>query len=328
MSQNTAETAYSPQDGASDRPASRTLLRAAPLILVVDDDRIMRLTLATMLEDLGYNVIEADHGQSALEVLMQRHEEIDTVLLDREMPVMDGLQLVRRMKETRELRSMPVIMQTGSDRPDQVKQGIDAGVFYYLTKPVNADVLKSVVLAANREAQQKRVLANELYKHRTSFNLIESSAFRLRTLSEAENLSVFLANCFPSAERVISGLAELLVNAVEHGSLGIGYDAKSELIATGTWLAEIERRQRLPEYHNYHVDVFYKRAAEGHYVVIRDQGRGFDWKSYLQIDPARAMDNHGRGIAQANALSFDRLIYNDAGNEVTAFCGLEKPLEW
>ncbi len=308
--------------------APRPLARNAPLILAVDDDRVMRLTLTTMLEDLGYNVIEAENGQAAFDILMQRHHEIDTVLLDREMPVMDGLQLVRRMKETRELRTMPVIMQTGSDRPDQVKQGIDAGVFYYLTKPVNLDVLKSVVLAAIREAQTKRVLATELHKHRTSFNLIESSAFRLQTIAEAENLSVFLANCFPSAERVVGGLAELLVNAVEHGNLEIGYVTKSQLIASGTWMQEIESRQREPQFSQRHVDVFYKRAAEGHYVVIRDQGRGFDWKNYLFIDPARAMDNHGRGIAQANALSFDRLLFNEAGNEVTAFCSQEKSLDW
>ncbi|MFT4076673.1 MAG: response regulator [Asticcacaulis sp.] len=326
MPQNLANAAY---DTVETRMQSiSNAFKAAPLILAVDDDRVTRMTLTAMLEELGYQVIEAENGQQALDILMQRHFEIDTILLDREMPVMDGLQLVSRMKETRELKSMPVIMQTGSDRPDQVKQGIDAGVFYYLTKPVNADVLKSVLLAAIRDSQQKRLLASELNKHRTSFNLIESSAFRLKTIAEAENLSVFLANCFPAPERAIAGLAELLVNAVEHGNLEIGYATKSQLIAQGTWAAEIESRLAMPQFSQRHVDVFYKRAPEGFYVVIRDQGRGFDWKNYLFIDPARAMDNHGRGIAQANALSFDRLGYNEAGNEVTAFCSQEKSLDW
>ncbi len=324
MSQNLAYAAPQPAAQTGPRAASRT----APLILVVDDDRIMRLSLVAMLEDLGYATAEAGDGRQALDVLTQRAGEIDSVLLDREMPVMDGLEVVRHMKESRDLRAMPVIMQTGSDRPDQIKQGIDAGVFYYLTKPVNPDILKSVVLAAMREAQTKRVLATELHKHKTSFNLIESSAFRLKTIAEAENLSVFLANCFPSAERVVGGLAELLVNAVEHGNLEIGYALKSQLIGQGTWSAEIERRSFLAQYNQRHVDVFYKKAAEGHYVVIRDMGAGFEWKNFLQVDPARAMDNHGRGIAQANALSFDRLVYNEAGNEVTAFCSEEAPLDW
>ena len=324
MSQNLAPNLAYPEPQPPLRPVSRN----APLILVVDDDRITRLSLTAMLEDLGYAVVEAVDGRQALDILTQRHREIDTVLLDREMPQMDGLEVVRRMKDSRELRSMPVIMQTGSDRPDQVKQGIDAGVFYYLTKPVNPDVLKSVVLAAIREAQTKRVLATELHKHKTSFNLIESSAFRLKSIAEAENLSVFLANCFPLAERVVGGLAELLINAVEHGNLEIGYALKTQLIASGTWQAEMERRSFLAQYNQRHVDVFYKKAPEGHYVVIRDMGAGFEWKNFLQVDPARAMDNHGRGIAQANALSFDRLVYNEAGNEVTAFCSEETPLDW
>ena len=64
------------------------------------------------------------------------------------------------------------------------------------------------------------------------------------------------------------------------------------------------------------------------YVVITDQGDGFDWKKFMRIDPSRAGDNHGRGIAQANATSFDKLTYNDKGNQVIAFVGLEKQLEW
>lgn len=302
--------------------------RAANRVLVVDDDRIMRMTLVSQLEALGYETLEADNGQTALNILREQGSEIDTILLDREMPVMDGLQVVQRMKEDPRLRSKPIIMQTGSDKPEQVRQGIDAGVFYYLTKPVNPEILRSVLLAALREANQKKTLATELQKHKTSFNLIEEATFTLSTISEAENLSVFLANCFPAPERVVGGLVELLVNAVEHGNLEVGYQLKGQLIATGTWAQEIDRRLKLPEFASRRVHVTYRRATDGHFVVIRDQGRGFDWKSFLQIDPARAMDNHGRGIAQANALSFDKLAYNVAGNEVAAFCGREKVLEW
>ena len=54
----------------------------------------------------------------------------------------------------------------------------------------------------------------------------------------------------------------------------------------------------------------------------------FEWKKYLHIDPARAADNHGRGIAQARAVSFTKLQYNDIGNQATAFVDHQKPLEW
>jgi two-component system, cell cycle response regulator len=302
--------------------------RVKPCVLAVDDDRILRMVLVNMLEELGYEVLEAENGRRALDIIKEQKTKIDAVLLDREMPVMDGMELVMRMKEHPELRQMPIIMQTGSDKPEQIKQGIDAGVFYYLTKPVNQDILKSVLSAAIRETEQQRLLSQELKKHKTSFNLIQTCVFRFNTVAEAEHLAPFLANCFPDAERVVSGLVALLVNAVEHGHLEIHYQEKTALVANGLWRDEVNRRAERPENKLKEVVVTYQRTPEGCQVTIRDQGQGFDWKNYMHIDPARASDNHGRGIAHANAMSFSRLLYNDIGNEVTAYMNSEKALEW
>jgi two-component system cell cycle response regulator len=57
-------------------------------------------------------------------------------------------------------------------------------------------------------------------------------------------------------------------------------------------------------------------------------GPGFDWKKYMVIEPSRAKDNHGRGIAQARAMSFDRLSYNDTGNQVVGFVSKTSQIEW
>lgn len=302
--------------------------RPAPLILAVDDDRTLRMVLISKLEELGYATLEASDGQEALDIIRAHGGEIDAVLLDREMPVMNGMELVKRLKEKPEFRKLPIIMQTGSDKPEQIRQGIDAGVFYYLTKPVDQDILHSVLTAAIRETNKQRLLSHELKKHKTSFSLMEICRFHLRVLEEAEQLATFLANCFPDAERVIGGLAELLINAVEHGNLGITYDEKSTLVKDGTWREEISRRAALPENITKSVLVTYRHKTDGYYVTIADEGRGFEWKNYLQIDPARASDNHGRGIAQANALSFDTIHYNESGNEVTAYISHDQALEW
>ncbi len=299
-----------------------------PLVLAVDDDRTLRMMLCGMLEKLGYAALESTNGKEALAILEERHKEIDAILLDREMPVMDGMQLTQRMKESGKLRKIPIIMQTGADKPEQIKQGIDAGVFYYLTKPVNQDILKSVLLAAVRESEQQRLLSNELQKHKTSFQLIDTCRFQLRTLAEAEHLSSFLANCFPEPDRTVSGIAELLVNAVEHGNLGIDYQEKTRLVEAGNWRIEVERRQALAENRQKRVDIMYRKKPEGYSVTIKDEGKGFEWKNYLQVDPSRASHNHGRGIAQANAISFDKITFNESGNEVTGFVGNDKPLEW
>ena len=297
-------------------------------ILAVEDDPLAMAFLEAQIQDLGHDIVKAENGKESIEVLVKNKGEIDVVLMDRMMPVMDGLTAVRSIKEMADLRDIPIIMVTGADKIEEMQEGLDAGVFYYLTKPVGPEMLRSVLSAAVREAQQNKTLSSELGKHRTSFGLIDTCKFKFKTLEEAESLSAFMANCFPDPVRVLSGLGELLINAVEHGNLGIGYDRKTELVKAGIWRAEIIRLQSLPEHYNKHVIATVAHKDDGIYGVIEDEGRGFEWQKYLHIDPARSGDNHGRGIAQANATSFDRLTYNDAGNKAMFFVSYDKTIEW
>lgn len=297
-------------------------------ILAVEDDRLERLFLQEQIQQLGHIITEAANGQEALDILNKNKDKIDVVLMDRMMPVMDGLTAVHRMKDDPELRKIPVVMVTGAATAQQMQEGIEAGVFYYLAKPVNEGILRSVLSAATREAEQRRTLSDELKRHRTSFNLIDTCKFKFRTLAEAECLAAFMAHCFPDPERVLSGLAELLINAVEHGNLSLGYNQKSELLDHGTWRSEIERRQELDEYRNKTAEATIVRKDGGIYAIITDQGHGFSWRKYMVIDPSRAGDNHGRGIAQANAISFDKLTYNETGNQAIAFVSGNERLEW
>lgn len=297
-------------------------------VLAVEDDMLSMEFLKAQITELGHDMYTATEGQNALAVLESNRGKIDVVLMDREMPIMDGLTAVRRMKDNPATRNIPVIMVTGADSVDEMKEGLDAGVFYYLTKPVEEDMLRSVLSAAVREALQAKTLAEELGKHRTSFDLIDTAKFKFQTLAEAESLAAFIANCFPDPQRVLPGLGELLINAIEHGNLGIGYDEKTQLVEAGTWRAEIERLQTLPQHEKKAATATIAHKENGTYVVIQDEGNGFDWKSFMQIDPARAGDNHGRGIAQANSTSFDKLTYNEKGNQAVAFVGDGKDLEW
>lgn len=301
-------------------------------LLVVDDDRTMVAMLEAKLTREGYQVITAHSGEEALALAQLHAEEIESVVLDRVMPGMDGLAVMAHMKKDEALRVIPVIMITGSDSPEQIREGIDAGVFYYLTKPVQESVLKSVLAAALRDRAQQRKIAQQQLRQHEGFTLIDTARFKCRTLEEAESLAAFLANSFPDPQRSASGLAELLVNAIEHGNLGVGYELKSALIENGSWRNELARRCELPEYQDKFIEVLLQLKADGVYVQITDQGNGFDWKSYLMIDPSRTQDNHGRGIAQARSQSFDKLKYNDKGNQVLVVVhrGEEQPqrLEW
>lgn len=296
--------------------AADPVTEGKPLALLAEDDKALRLLLEHQLISFGYEVVATCDGQEAFTRIQELGTALDVIVLDREMPNMDGIEVVRRLKDLPGLGAIPVIMQTSAGKPSQVQEGIDAGVFYYLVKPIEQTLLGSVLSAAMREARLKRTLSMELLRQRHAFGLLNSCTLQYRTLAEAEDIASFLASCYPDPDRVLGGMIELLVNAVEHGNLGIGYEGKTILLKENRLSQEIARRLELTDFAALQAEVSFKRKADGLYVQITDQGKGFDWRQYLRVNPARASDSHGRGIAQANLLSFDKLVYNAAGNQV------------
>lgn len=311
---------------------SATQDKLAGRILAVDDERSALLMLETLLKDFGCDVATARNGKEALELLKDHHDEIDIVVLDRMMPEMDGIALVEAMKQNPQMKFIPVVMQTGAGKPEEIRQGIDAGVMYYLTKPLDRNLLHSVIGTALNEAAERRMLYAQMHHQHASFVLMDTAKFQIRTLEEAESLACSLSSAFPEPEQIVAGLGHLLINAVEHGNLSIGYEDKARFIAEGRWREEVTRRCELPENRHKTVEVIFKRKQEGIFVQITDTGRGFDWWPYLEIDPARATQRHGRGIALASKLSFDKVIYKEPGNQVIAaiYHNTSKPvhLEW
>jgi anti-sigma regulatory factor (Ser/Thr protein kinase) len=138
-------------------------------------------------------------------------------------------------------------------------------------------------------------------------------------MEDVNALSALIACTCEEPDKIAMGLMELMLNAVEHGNLGIGYENKSALRKQGAWEAEISHRLTLPEYQDKYASVDILNDADGVTFVISDQGSGFDWSNYLEFDADRVMDNHGRGIAMANQLYFSRVEYLDKGNKVKAY---------
>lgn len=144
------------------------------------------------------------------------------------------------------------------------------------------------------------------------------TSFTLQTLEEGRALARQLAQLCPDPETACIGLLELLLNAIEHGNLDITYAHKTQLRSQDAWESEVERRLTLPEYADKRVTLEMWQTEEMLCFLIRDQGKGFDWKPFLTINPQRATHSHGRGIAMACQMSFDVLEYRGNGNEVLA----------
>lgn len=287
-------------------------------LLVVDDNATTLHLLGKILEQEGYETVSAINGVEAMEILQGDTHDFDAIILDRMMPELDGIEVTHKIQADPELKHIPIVMQTAADKPEEISEGIKAGVFYYLTKPVERKTLVSIVASAVKEREQGRVLRKEMQRHRMSFSLIQVLKSSFRSLDEAESLASFLANLFPNPDRALTGTAELLVNAVEHGNLGISYEDKTALMDENAWREEVERRLALEENRDKEVVVIFEKKNDTYYMQVTDQGNGFNWKTFLEFDPSRASHNHGRGVAMANMIAFDRLVYNEKGNQVTA----------
>ncbi len=285
-------------------------------VLLVEDNALERMLLVHDLKSRGYSVSISTDGEDAWSILEENPDSFDVVLLDNVMPRLSGLDLLARMKKDRRFRLLPVIMQTASTTRESMLQGIQAGAYYYLPKPFDPDMVGAVVrTAANDYAGYRRVQEN-LRRGAQSLLMLQEARFILRTIEQARDLGSMLATACPDPERVVVGLTELLLNAIEHGNLGITYEEKTQLDSRAAWQAEVSKRLALPENKLKRVEFLFERLPSEIRFTIRDEGDGFEWRRFLQIDPRRVFDTHGRGIVMARAYSFTSIDYNEAGNEV------------
>jgi adenylate cyclase len=133
-----------------DEPGRR--FKGTGYILVVDDNRMNRLMLARGLEQQGHRVAFAEHGRQALEMLAER--DFDMILLDIEMPEMNGYQVLERLAGDIHWCDLPVIMISAVEEIDSVVRCIEMGAEDYLTKPFNPVLLKARV---NASLEKKRL---------------------------------------------------------------------------------------------------------------------------------------------------------------------------
>jgi DNA-binding response OmpR family regulator len=284
-----------------------------PTLLLVDDDENFLEFISQTLIPEGYDILKANDGIQAQEILKIPNQNIASVILDWNMPRMDGIELLKWIRQQDHLEAVQVIMQTANDNPEYIREGIEAGAFYYLIKPCKREMLLSTIKSAVTDYLHQVQLLKKLHDSENSFRLLEEGIFKFKTISEGEFLATRIANVSSSPEDAMY-VSELFANAVEHGNLGISYDEKTRLIDAGTLQEEVNKRLASPEYIDRYVKVSIKNNFEEIEVFIEDQGMGFNYDKYLNFDDKRIFDNHGRGIAICN--SYLKLQYLEKGNKV------------
>jgi len=119
------------------------MAREKKTILIVEDDAETRLILQQGLRYAGFSTVTADDGEEALEQF--RQVSPDLIILDIEMPRLNGWEVLERLKSGWRSKKVPVMMITGRTSDDEKKKGYDMGVDYYVTKPFNLSRLLPVI---------------------------------------------------------------------------------------------------------------------------------------------------------------------------------------
>jgi len=187
LSEHHATQIAEPAEPAEPASADHWLAKAQ--VLLVDDSRMMRAVLKKALGEIGFqNVVEAVDGADAVAKMLAA--PFDLVLLDMEMPVMTGLEVLAAMNLAPDLKGLPVIVISGADQIDMAVQCIEAGAEDYLTKPPNLTLLRARVSTSLEKKRLRDLERLRLLQLQTEKELVER---------EREKSERLLLNILPSA---------------------------------------------------------------------------------------------------------------------------------
>jgi len=185
-------------------------------ILIVEDEKVLRQSMAELLTEEGYDVLEAGDGKAAYEILLQR--SVDLVITDVRMPEMDGMLLLGHLQKL--APQTPVIITTAYGTIESAVSAMRAGAFDYLLKPVQFD---DVLLKIERALQfseinkTQKVITEQLAEESTFHNLVGNSRCMERLFDVVKKLSTVKSNVLIVGE---SGTGkELFARAIHYNGI-------------------------------------------------------------------------------------------------------------
>ena len=164
-------------------------------ILIVDDMVSIRSVLKEILSPLGAKIYEAENGQDAIEKVIKT--KFDVVLMDIEMPIINGLDVLKQLRQVHGFRHLPIIMMTGLTDESLISKAFENGAYDYVRKPINA----SEVLARIRSVLERQRVDKEMF--------LAKKQAEHSNLAKSEFVS-HMAHELKTPLNAINGFAELL----------------------------------------------------------------------------------------------------------------------
>lgn len=112
-----------------------------PKAMIIDDSKAIRMILSKTLEEAGFEVCQAANGEEALSVLERENGAISLALVDWNMPRMNGLEFVRRLRSDPRYASVRLMMVTTETEAEQMMQALEAGANEYVMKPFTKEII-------------------------------------------------------------------------------------------------------------------------------------------------------------------------------------------
>ncbi len=283
-------------------------------ILLIDDDVNLLKMLRRPLARVGYTITEATDGKQGWDRFVEQPSKFDVIITDIKMPVLTGIELLRRLRD-REY-DVPVIIITGYEDIRSSIEILRFGAFDLLLKPFNARELLEILgkLQTLQDIQRKRLRDLPFFTEQMQISIHSQPdmipsvvAFlqdRLKLYCKLHKLNV---------RNIGLCLHEALVNAVIHGNLEIPSALKNDSPE------EFERllceRAVIPEYANRQVAIRGQVTTSQLQIEIEDQGKGFNPQILDLSDPTKMIPS-GRGLLIITAF-MDRVSWNRSGNCIT-----------
>ena len=175
---------------------------------------------------------------------------------------------------------------------------------------------QSQIVVADAETSPENEAWLDLAVRTFEVGRLTRARFQIRSLEEADKLSAMLASQYPVPERVLTGIWELLSNAVEHGNLEIPFEVKTQFMLSCCYPQEVARRMETPDFASRVVRVGFKRRMRSIRLRICDAGPGFDFAHY--VDAPLSQGPTGEAFSSRRSSASTRSSIAGRGNIVDA----------
>ncbi|HBE01630.1 MAG: hypothetical protein A2096_16535 [Spirochaetes bacterium GWF1_41_5] len=287
-------------------------MRRCRKIAIIDDDENLLEDLAVFLQQSGFTVHTYSRGDDALAAIKEKPDRFAALAADRVMHDLGGLELMRKIRECFISWPVPVIIMTGCNcSKKEIITAMNQGAYFCITKPFAPSDLAVLLNSAIMRSEHLQVRKNE---NAGILGTCDLGCFTIKNFSEAWDFSSTIAALCADPEAAVIAASELLINAIEHGNLGLSYEDKTRLLLGDQYEKAIYRLLNSKEHRQKSVRVTLRKLNGFVQLLIRDQGKGFDYHKYLDPDFFRNDHLHGRGIAMAAMHS--TVAYHKEGSEV------------